>query len=224
MPIRRVSEKTSIKLLDSPESGMGYQIVKYRQDMLIIFNAIVAIPFMEFKERRFSMNDYWLLSGKIDSNNISKLEEIKIDENVNITYSQFDKRYYDNNLGIAQNETAVPPPSNIISIKKPYSYYRFSPFSRDKRVDPITGNFLPGTYATTYNDIHHVPSGYAAVGRYALPNPASALFIFQLITYDRPSLIGSVTPNYGQAGGGVEIYFDKLARNNPGSSFMIDAG
>ncbi len=83
---------------------------------------------------------------------------------------------------------------------------------------------MPGTYATTYSDFHLVPSGFAAVGRYALPNPASARFLFQITTYDRPTFMGTATPNFGQAGGGVEVFFQSQATNAPGASFMIDIG
>jgi hypothetical protein len=37
-------------------------------------------------------------------------------------------------------------------------------------------------------------------------------------------MMGTATPNFGQAGGGVEVLFGNGAKNGPGLSFMIDAG
>ena len=49
-------------------------------------------------------------------------------------------------------------------------FHRFSAFNPDRRVDPITGSFLPGTYAAPESEIPFVPTGFTAVGRFALPN------------------------------------------------------
>jgi hypothetical protein len=57
-----------------------------------------------------------------------------------------------------------------------------------------------------------------------MPNPASAPFVFSILTFDRPTLMGAATPNFGQAGGGVEVLFNAGATNRPGVSFMINAG
>ena len=49
--------------------------------------------------------------------------------------------------------------------------------------------------------MHFVPSGFAAAGRYNLPNPASSKYISPIVTYKKPNLMGTAAPNYGQAGG-----------------------
>jgi hypothetical protein len=63
-----------------------------------------------------------------------------------------------------------------------------------------------GTYLTTDRDRQYANTGFAVVGRYALPIPIPASNVFE---YELPSgttlAIGTVLPNYGQAGGGVEI-------------------
>ena len=64
-----------------------------------------------------------------------------------------------------------------------------------------------GTYATTYNDIRMVPSGFAAVGRYALPNPLSSKYAYVILTDTVPQIVGTTVPNFGQAGGGVDVLF-----------------
>ncbi len=223
MPLYHIEKDTESILLGIPESGMGFQIIRYSNIFWMIFNATLIIPFDELRERGFTQDDYFSLSGDPDSQYISHLKPPDIKDEFLLAFSILDREYRDSSTGLTFNETTISPPETVISSKRPYSYYRFSPYYKDKRISP-DGSFIPGTYATTYNDMHFVPSGFAAVGRYALPNPASAQFVFPILTYDRPTLMGTATPNFGQAGGGVEVLFQTGAKNRPGLSFMINAG
>jgi hypothetical protein len=102
------------------------------------------------------------------------------------------------------------------------AFYRFSAFPNDKRVDPGSGHFAPGTYAAPYSEIPLVPSGYAAVGRYALPSVFPCRHVFRNLPDDKTVLeIGAVQPNFGQAGGGVEVLFPHGAVNHPGKGHEI---
>lgn len=224
MAILRISAETEGRLIKADESGMGFQLIRYRGDTLMVLNATIALPLSELRERKVSEDDYPLFSGNPDSEQISRLEKLEIYDEFSIAYSNLDRKFQDRSIGLAFSETAASPPESVIPSGLPHSYYRLSAYYRDKRVDSSTGDFLPGTYATTYTDLHFAPSGFAAVGRYALPNPASARFVFQVVTLDRPTLMGTATPNFGQAGGGVEVLFQNRAKNCPGRSFMINAG
>ena len=66
------------------------------------------------------------------------------------------------------------------------------------------------------NDASHVPSGLAAVGRYALPNPTPATYRFVLLPPEGTRIrCGAVTPKFNQAGGGVEVLIkDSLPEGN----------
>lgn len=108
----------------------------------------------------------------------------------------------------------------ISSTKGTQAYFRMSAFKNDRRIGHA-GEFLPGTYATTYNDIRLIPSGYAAVGRYALPNPNSAKYMFSLVTKTAPTYVGTAVPNFGQAGGGVEVYFKQGAKPIAGEPWEV---
>ena len=75
---------------------------------------------------------------------------------------------------------------------------------------PADGRFSAGqlnsdTYLTTFNDQQFVNSGFGAVGRYALPLPMPASYKHE---YTLPAgtrlLVGTVAPQFGQSGGGVE--------------------
>lgn len=223
MAIFRLHQDTVHRLLTLPESGMGYQVLPYRSGGLVVFNATIAIPLKELRSRAFSSVEYAYLAGNPDGVQVRVLQVITLDD-VSVIFSIFDKELRKDTFGISFSETVVEPPENTISSIVPHSNYRYCAYYRDRRVDPMNGDYLSGTYATTYPDMHFVPSGFAAVGRYALPNPASARYVFPIVTFDRPSLMGTATPNFGQAGGGVEVLFSNGAKNSPGISFSINVG
>lgn len=218
----RIDTSDQEKLINMPESGMGYQVIVAGGTHFLLFNAIVAIELAEYRESRFTENDHQVLSGDIEGQAIRRLKSRDFRGEFLVAYSDFDSEQRRGQLPFAHNPNAIPPISVYWPSSKAFSYYRFSAYFRDKRVD--VGGFKPGTYATTYNDLHFVPSGFAAVGRYALPNPASAICVYQIVTFDKPDLMGTATPNNGQAGGGVEVYFRNGALNVPGAFFSIDAG
>ena len=122
-----------------------------------------------------------------------------------------------------KNASDFLAPQNIVGEGRssgPTAYFRLSAFDNDRRIGP-DGEFLPGTYATTYTDIRLVPSGFAAVGRYALPNPHSAKYMYGIVTDTAPTYVGTAVPNYGQAGGGVEVLFSSGAKPLHGQPWEI---
>jgi len=225
MPLIKLKHTTTSRLLEKPETGMGYQIIAYKGGALVIFNATIAIPLNELRKISFNEKDYQLLSG--DPENVTSIfsqDELDFPDDILIVDLLQGTGLQTDTYGLSFSESVITPPESIISSKLPYSYYRYSPYYIDKRVDSKTGDYLPGTYATTNVDMHFVPSGFAAVGRYALPSPASAKYIFPIVTYNKPNLMGTAAPNYGQAGGGVEVFFKDGATNKPGKGYQISAG
>ena len=221
MTIYSLGPNTIQRLVDQPESGIGYQIVRYRNDPIVIFNATAAIPLKELRESRFHSEDLDALSDNPEAT--GNHEHLDLNDEAVVVFSLLDQNLRKDDFGLSFSEAVVEPSDKIIPSGVPRSYYRYSSYYKDKRIMP-NGDFLPGTYATTYSDMHFVPSGFAAVGRYALPNPASACYLFTLVTFDRPTLMGTATPNFSQAGGGVEVLFGNGAKNKPGASFKINIG
>jgi hypothetical protein len=102
-------------------------------------------------------------------------------------------------------------PAFPIKTKANDAFVRFSAFANDRRIRP-DGSLLPGTYVTSEGDAAFAQSGFAVVGRYALPNIMPATHRFDIVVPDGTiGLVGTVTPAFGQAGGGVEIEFTKGA-------------
>ena len=93
-------------------------------------------------------------------------------------------------------------------------FHRFSTFNPDRRVDPQTGSFVAGTYAAPESEIRFVPTGFTAVGRFALPNKWPASHHYEIEAPKGTSVaFGTVAPAFGQAGGGVEAYFASAVTN-----------
>lgn len=78
----------------------------------------------------------------------------------------------------------------------------------------MSGDFLPGTYAVPESEVAFISTGFAAVGRLALPVnlPASHHYVIEAQA-GTAVRFGTVAPAFGQAGGGVEAFFGSGATN-----------
>ena len=172
------------ELLDQPESGMGYQLVAGAD--AVVFNAEIVC---------------WLEDRKLTADDRNWLVEFLFQHN-----SQPDM------LGRLAEYTdpveVVSHGSYPSTTRAGETLVRYSAFWPDRRIRP-DGSVLKGTYATTASDTPLVPSGLAAVGRYALPNPAPAVYSYTLVPPTGTAILcGTCAPLFGQAGGGVEIRID----------------
>ncbi len=228
MSIYKLTEESISIAKSLHESGMGYQIIKSGEydEYYWILNSFLALDLEDVFNTETLLEYRDLLWGDPDDRKFQEIYHKELSSNSQIAFSDFesilDTRLEQFSVKCSTNVSPfILPPT---APPQPYAYFRYSAFARDNRVDPTNGNYRSGTYATTYNDIHQVPSGFAAVGRYALPNPLSAKYVFPIVTNDRPTYMGTATPNFGQAGGGVEVFFRDGANNIPGSSFIINTG
>ena len=218
MPMR-VSSQFQEDLLGHHESGMGYQIAEISHTWHLIFNAEVAVQ-IQLEGHLITNQSEWSrpLGDWLNGADISWLND--------------------------RAESAAAPPATIeelelgelegsVSYVHTHGSYasasrqgelfvRYSAFHPDFRINP-DGSVRPGTYVTTATDMSHVPSGLAAVGRYALPNPAPALYAFMMLPPLGVSVhCGTVAPKYGQAGGGVEVQFNApLPAGTASGSYVI---
>lgn len=114
------------------------------------------------------------------------------------------------------------PLISSFTITSPATFYRFLQASKDHRFKG--GDLLAGTYLTTQLELPHVNSGFAAVGRFALPLPLPACHVFK---YELPAgttlLVGTVAPLFGQAGGGVEVLLQARQSATLLGSFVLPA-
>jgi len=118
--------------------------------------------------------------------------------------------------GSAAGVSTALPSSLVkhVSLAANRMFHRFSAFNPDRRVDPVTGSFLSGTYAAPESEVPFVPTGFVAVGRFALPVNLPASYHYEIEAPAGTSVdFGTVAPAFGQAGGGVEAYFANAVVN-----------
>lgn len=220
MKVWNLNEQSIRSLLELPETGMGFQLVEAvnwgKQTPFIVFNSELAV---DISELGLSPSDD---PSVILDNGLRIIESLKSYKTTMFSapsphsFKLLSSRISDKPSRISTSLKASMPSSLVkkVVLHENRIFHRFSAFNPDKRVNPKTGNFLPGTYATTESEVLFVPSGFAAVGRFALPNslPASHHYVIEApagITVE----FGTVAPAFGQAGGGVEAYFKSAVLN-----------
>lgn len=231
MPILRLVEESRERLVRIPESGMGFQIIRARvrpqeqrrvsfedAGLLLVLNAEYVVPFNP-------VGDFMSLRT------LGELGELgELPEQVPGVLEREPELVTDRIAILREGPESSPfiVPLAVFRTAPLHSkthlhqaFFRYSAFYPDHRVRP-DGAFVPGTYATTFNDSRMVPSGLAAVGRYALPNPLPASHVYILVPQaGTPTIAGAVVPNFNQAGGGVEIQFPSGAQPDPGAPHQL---
>lgn len=235
MAIFQVQEIDIEALVSVPETAMGYQLVtgrlktnRSKSKYFLVLESRFIIPAGNVGQLFASLRELAANIGK-DNWVESLAEPVAFEDMPRLVVEAFQdeesERRFDEDQGQAsrafrwyKRQRAV----GCTSVSTPEVFFRFNAFANDPRVDS-DGNFAPGTYATTYSDTWLVPSGLAAVGRYALPNPMPANYVFPIVTDSIPKIIGTVHPNFRQAGGGVEVLFPRGATSRRGEPFKVSS-
>ncbi len=98
-------------------------------------------------------------------------------------------------------------------------FFRLSAYRDDRRIR-ADRSLARASYSTTERDLTVVPSGLAAVGRFALPTRISARYVFKITPGAGVRILyGTVIPDFGLCGGGVEVFFPE----GTGSGTVSDA-
>jgi hypothetical protein len=183
------------KLRELPESGMGYYIVTGRLDsepertLVVAGDYIVPAAHPEFA----SIEDLWH-RGPFPG------QEVR---GVSLTSVRTLSSSVSLPPGYVPTAGAVPL-LGTITLAAPTAFYRLLMSPNDHRF--ANGKLAKQTYLTTDLDRLLVNTGFAAVGRYALPIPVPASHVVAYVFPVGTVLnVGTVQPNFGQAGGGVEV-------------------
>lgn len=217
MPDPRVLElraELQLDLAGRGESGMGFQMIEASVRIKIdgrtrpldgeflVLQSQFLLPIAP-EPRILSADELRLVaeSGEFPARiEVSNLDGLKVIENRLTGVSQ-------HSHGVMAVPPLVRPVSRLTMGDE--AFIRFSGSPLDHRVGD-NGSLKPGTFATTFNDARMVPSGLAAVGRYALPNPLPANYAYTIVPPKGTQIqLGAVAPGFGQAGGGVEVLFPK---------------
>lgn len=95
-------------------------------------------------------------------------------------------------------------------------FYRAEPFPSSRAISRTNGQVTvgDGLYGFPPSELYFVPTGFAAVGRYALPNVAPSIYRWELRAPAGVAFsAGASVPLFGQAGGGVEICIEQDFQN-----------
>lgn len=207
----RIDENLSARLGAVGESGMGYQLVRLEPQRqksteelphFVVLNAEWAIatgpdwwPIDESDEWPFE--DYvrhgrWMpvIGSDLSSNKRARTREA---EPFPYTFDELKVQTHGSYPAVSGDDV----------------FYRYSAFANDRRLSDEDGVIPSGTYLTSYGDTRFAQSGLGAVARYALPNPAPAMFRFAIgVPAGTALMCGTAAPNFGQSGGGVELRTD----------------
>jgi hypothetical protein len=197
-PFGRLKSLDTYALRDLPETGMGFYILRgqvdfeqYDRTLIIAGDHIVPA---EEHPQLFSIKELWsrepfpqeARAGGVDLSNLRTTTS-----NVSLP------------SGYVAMSGAVPLLGSI-TLAGPTKFYRFIMSASDHRYHGST--LVKDTYLTTDLDHQLVNTGFGVVGRYALPIPVPASHVFE---YELPAgtvlNVGTVLPNFGQSGGGVEV-------------------
>jgi hypothetical protein len=149
-------------------------------------------------------------------------------------------------MGIATNTIPPPPPTNPTVVPgAPHGrgslpntpahlpfhtvtrqgdvFYRWEAWPKSLRVHSSSQRVDPWTFASPEAELKLIETGFAAVGRAALPSFFPHVFRWKLEPPSNTSMLcGAVVPMYGQAGGGVEVCFDVGTINTPSAQTIIE--
>ncbi len=211
----KLNPKTLEKLSEKEEAGMDYWLVKtfdlvetfdnsslqeLSGQTLVVRGNGVAIPYKAC-DQYYSMEEFQAgepfpeFSPK--SPNLQKLNLTNISTCSILTVSL--PQNYISTVG-------AHPLLGTLNLSHAAKFYRFTSSPTDSKFNKNTQTLQAGTYLTTDSDQKFVNTGFGAVGRFALPMPIPASYKH---TYTIPAKnnlqVGTVAPNFGQSGGGVEV-------------------
>ena len=213
----RLKDRHIDELKKKKETGMGYQLieakVKGQRGIFFVFNCELIVGLEELPD-----------AGYFPSERLDELDTLDDFNFVSLMpLSSLPTQTGGSGGGVPGAPPAGGAPSSGTGLSTPLApspriirqtvdfegFARLSAFPKDHRVTS-RGGLVSGTYATTVDDLRLVPSGFAAAGRYALPNPAAARYVYLVVPGNGHDIDGgTVRPAHNQAGGGVEVEFVK---------------
>jgi|SRR6267154_48217 len=231
MTILRLTSEQIKHFTEIPESAMGLHITivkEERKRFVFVLGGLVLLIPDEAASKEISelMRQEWLQArGKLSDAERERGFNYWL-ENLKSAPALADPPWRRDILGLNLFlPPIIPPPTPAspgIYGHLPFSgateandvFYRCEPWPTSKRVNQSKNEIVAATYACPASELPFLPTGFAAVGRYALPNLLPACFRWELQpTAGSAVHCGASVPLYGQAGGGVEVRFNNLTKN-----------
>ena len=172
-----VPERLSEGLLERPESGMGYQLVRVRSKgdarRFVILNAEWAIA-VGTHWRPVREADIWPFEKAYTRRPWERIFRLMDRRNEPVGTPEAEPFPY------TLEELNVESHGSYSAVSGDEVFYRYSAFANDRRLRSEGGVIPAGTYLTSQKDTRFAESGLGAVARYALPNPTPAIFRFAI--------------------------------------------
>ncbi len=214
------------RLLQLPESGMGYQLITARyyppgtvnvvSSNFVAYNSELIIPHDHIGTEKQKIQTYGysevlksarsldIFSSTINLISKNRFYTPKSLENRLIT----NMRRHQNSKGAVDNPEEEANGNEI--------FVRISAYKDDKRIDFVNRRLKDGSYTTTEQDyLICVKTNDDPIDRYALPNDETIKWSFVVKPrYGNTLQRGIVQAAFGHAGGGEEAYFFKGTSND----------
>ena len=216
--IRRTTQEQEQFLLSRPESGMGYQIVEFRNELYgalqraVAYNAQLVIDrddeFDKFKHEVVGTGFSRLLVNAEMTRSMSGVRDLSVVPHEGRSSSSMVAEPFESKCGRRSGGVGASGEPETKADGKEI-FVRLSAYADDKRVDLKRKRLLPGSYATTAEDYRLcVKCPDDPIDRYALPNPDPITTAFHVQPAQGDVLQrGTVQPNFGHDGGGAEALF-----------------
>jgi hypothetical protein len=198
------------KLINLPETGMGYQIVDakfndWSTKECIVINSSIIEP-----TNNRSVGELFKAFLNEDLNYFEKSERASstiIDVNLKTRSNIILKGFLNEQKSTGTGADKQPETETKLNEQ----FIRFSHFENDNRINQANWSVVPGTYATTYDDaVYCIKNKINPISRYALPNTLAIEYAFHIHPLTGTKLKrGIVEPANNQIGGGLEVIFTK---------------
>lgn len=216
--IRRVTPEIEQILLSMPESGMGYQIIEFRETIHgpllrgVAYQARLVVDldkaFSDSQRLVSSRGVMALFRDERATRSMSNVRDLRVESKGQTGRQSLVAEPSVRRCGRRSGGIGADGSTGETADGKE-EFVRLSADPNDKRVDVERKQLIPGTYTTTLADYRLcVGCPDDPLDRYALPNPNSITTAFHL----RPAFgdglqRGIVQPNFGHDGGGAEAFF-----------------
>jgi len=201
-----IDSATMAYLHTGPSAGLNFHLVESAHGPVVVFQSGEAMPLFDHSDC-YCLSDY--LMGVTVPKGKAKPHAMQMMKNHSGRHGAMAVL---NKANISSSYIGATGASPLIGdniLLDDTVFYRFISSDTDFRYN--NGLLSAETYVTTANDAVHVNTGFSVVARFALPLPLPASY---RIEYEIPKgtriQVGTVAPNFGQAGGGVEIFIPEV--------------
>lgn len=208
------------QLLDIPETGMGYQIIRGLNETTrstkryVVYNAELIVDLdndFDANRRKIISEGYLSIKQKAP---YLELSRIRLDLQSSVKELRSINELKKKTKGRASGGSgAIDNPKENANGSE--IFVRLSAYEDDKRIDFVNMKLKNGSYTTTSNDYLACKNNNDdPVDRYALPNNENIRWVFSIRPKVNDKLQrGIVQPAFGHDGGGIEVYFEDGTSN-----------